>query len=135
MAFKLYKHDIADSTSMVNDYKMTNSEAVAVGEALTTASTGVLSKCAATTMPDFISNSVIAATNPSTIPVQVIRTNEQQEWEVIAPVTIATSLIGSKVTLSSDGLSITATTSSGVFFITYTDAVTGGGIVRGMFRR
>lgn len=131
--FKMYKHDVAQSTPLNNEYKATTSEAIADGEALVNTA-GAMTKCGSTATPDFISNSVVAS---STAPgyVQAIHVLEEQEWETYASVTVASSLIGQKVTINSTGDGVTATTTNGVFEVTYTDGVTNGGVVRGRFRQ
>lgn len=139
--FKLLRHDIALGTSFNNDYLPNVSEAMADGEALVlTNVSGVfsLTKCGATAVPDFISNSVIAANTTPTQKVQAIHVLPEAEYETTSPAgtQIPASLIGQKVTLNTDGLSVTSTTTNGVFEITYTDAASnGGGIVRGRFRQ
>lgn len=113
-------------------YLMTNSEAVERGEALVFAN-GRLTKCGATGIPEFIAEaSFPAGTN---VRVPVTRVLESDEWETTAIATVAVTLIGSKVTLHTDGLQVTATTTSGVFLLSATDGVADGGIVRGYFRR
>ena len=132
--FKLYKHDLAQSTALNNDYKATASEAIADGEALVNTG-GAMTKCGSTATPDFISNSVVASATTPTVYVQAIHVLEEQEWETYASVTVASSLIGSKVTINSTADGVTATTTNGVFEVTYTDGVTNGGVVRGRFRQ
>lgn len=111
---------------------MTDSEACALGEALVFTS-GRLTKCGATAIPDAIALGSCTAGTSQKVP--YIRTAEMQEFETTASATVAASLIGSKVTLETDGLRVTATGTSGVFDISATDGVTGGGKVRGFFRR
>lgn len=130
MAFKLYnpggKRDF-------EYYLMTNNEAVAKGEALVQTN-GRLTKCGADETPQFIAQKTQAAEATSVTPVPVIRVTEMQEWETEANATAAVTLIGNAVTLHTDGLVVTATTTNGVFTLTYTDGVTDGGKVRGYFR-
>ena len=71
----------------------------------------------------------------SVTPIPVIRVTENQEWKNTSNATVASTLVGNKVTLHTDGLVVTGTTSSGVFEITYTDGTTTTSNVRGMFRR
>lgn len=132
--FRLVKHDVAQGQAIETKYLMTDAEAATYGEAASFSS-GRLTKCAATTTPEVIIGCTQAAESTSVTPVPVTFVNEEQEWETYSTTTVAVTLIGQKVTLHTDGLGVTATTSSGVFEITYTDAVTGGGVVRGRFRR
>jgi len=113
---------------------MTDGEAVTLGEALVETS-GRLTKCGATVTPEFIAMKTQAAETTSVTPVPVIRVTETREFKAVSTATVAASLVGSKVTISSDGLFCTATTTSGVFMITQTDGKTTNSNVRGMFRR
>ena len=91
------------------------SEAVEMGEALVLAS-GKLTKCGATVAPTYIAMGVKSADDDNrSIP--VCRVEKNQVYAV--PVTAApTSLaVGSKVTVHTDGLQITATTTDGVVTI------------------
>lgn len=93
-------------------HEVTASEAVQLGEALVLTS-GKLTKCGATVKPEFIAMADCAATATNRI-IPVARVEANQLYEV--PVTAApTSLVeGSKVTLHTDGMQVTATTTSGV---------------------
>ncbi len=93
-------------------HEATAAEAISIGEALVL-SGGKLTKCAATTKPEFIAMGQVGA-NDANRKVAVCRVESNQVYEV--PVTAApTSLkIGDKVTLHTDGLQVTATTTSGV---------------------
>lgn len=113
-------------------YKMTDSEAVTLGEGLVQTS-GRLTKVGATATPEFIALKTASAGTDVEIP--VVRVKEGREFETTSTATVATTLIGSKVTLHTDGLTVTATTASGVFLITETDGATTNSKVRGMFRR
>jgi len=115
-------------------YLLTDTEAAVLGEAFVLTS-GRLTKCAATATPEFIAVKTQAAQATSTVPLPVIRVKETTEFEVVSMATVAVTLIGAKVTLHTDGLLITATTSSGVFAISATDGVTTTSKVKGYFRR
>jgi hypothetical protein len=132
MAFKRASAKIGLSTTP-EQYQMTDGEASVSGEALVLTS-GRLTKCGATVTPEFIAIATAAVATPGAI-IQVERTNEGIEYETQANATVAATLVGQKVTLHTDGLLVTATTTSGVFEITSTDGVTSGGTARGMFRR
>lgn len=135
MAFKLVKTlDGASPPYENGKYLMTNNEGCTKGEALVLTS-GRLTKCGATATPQFIAQKTVAAAATSTEYVPVTKVTEMQEFETTATATVADTLVGSKVTLHTDGLQVTATTTSGVFELSYTDGVTGGGVVRGYFRR
>lgn len=88
------------------------SEAVQLGEALVLTS-GKLTKCGATAKPEFIAMADCAADAAKRL-IPAARVEPNQLYEV--PVQEApTSLVeGSKVTLHTDGLQVTATTTSGV---------------------
>lgn len=88
------------------------SEAVQLGEALVLTS-GKLTKCGATAKPEFIAMADCAADAANRL-IPVARVEANQLYEV--PVTAApTSLVeGNKVTLHTDGMQVTATTTDGV---------------------
>ena len=93
-------------------HEATAAEAISIGEALVL-SDGKLTKCAATTKPEFIAMGQVSASDANR-KVAVCRVESNQVYEV--PVTAApTSLkVGDKVTLHTNGLQVTATTTSGV---------------------
>lgn len=115
-------------------FLMTDSEAVTLGEALVQTS-GRLTKCGATATPEFIALKTQAAEATAVTPLPVERVLETTEYEVNSMATVASTLVGNKVTLHTDGLLITATTSSGVFEISQTDGATTTSHCRGYFRR
>ena len=93
-------------------HEAATSEAITLGEALVLAS-GKLTKCGATAKPEFIAMADCAAEATNRL-IPAVRVESNQLYEV--PVTAApTSLVaGSKVTLHTDGMQVTATTTSGV---------------------
>lgn len=111
--------------------QMTDAEASALGEALTLTS-GKLTKCAATTKPQFIAVQAAGAATPGAT-IAVWRVDDLTEWTTQSMATVAVTKIGAKVTLHSDGLLVTGTTSSGVFEISETDGATTTSNVRGRF--
>lgn len=127
--FKL--HTVASpKTEGINYLEPTALEAISLGELLVVTS-GKLTKVAATASPDYVA---LATGTDVTIPVKRIYEDEVYETEFTADATAVTE--GSKVTIASTGLGVTATTTNGVFYITEklgTGAV--GTRVRGMFRR
>lgn len=93
-------------------HEVTASEAVVMGEALVLTN-GKLTKCGATVKPEFIAMADCAADAAKRlIPAARVEPNQLYEVPVqAAPTSIAE---GSKVTLHTDGLRVTATTTSGV---------------------
>lgn len=93
-------------------HEVTASESVVMGEALVLTN-GKLTKCGATVKPEFIAMADCAADAAKRF-IPAARVEPNQLYEV--PVQAApTSLVeGSKVTLHTDGLQVTATTESGV---------------------
>jgi len=134
MAFVLVKMDDSSYPPIVNDKLMADNEAPAFGEGLVESS-GRLTKCGATATPEYIALAGWAAEATSVTNLPCIRVSEMQMYEVKSSATVATSVIGSKVTLDSNALLCTATTSSGVFYVDYTDGATTNSTVRGHFRR
>ncbi|MEA4816197.1 MAG: hypothetical protein VB120_04990 [Lachnospiraceae bacterium] len=110
-------------------YSPTSGETISVGEALKMTS-GALTKASGTDKPIFVC--VGAARGDGFIPVS--RVTEDIEFETLSSATVATSLVGSKVTMGTDGLGVTATTTNGVFQISYTDGATTNSKVRGYFK-
>lgn len=93
-------------------HAVTDEEAVEYGEALVLTS-GKLTKCGATAAPAFIAlKSLSAAATNRKIP--VIRVEKNQVYEVPCNADPSALADGSKVTLHTDGLQVTATTTSGV---------------------
>ena len=132
MGFKRVSSLIGGSN--IEYYLGTDAEAYTLGEALVQTG-GRLTKCGATATPEFIclADQVAEATAKTPIPVERVR--EDVEYSAVSTATVGDALVGSKVTLHTDGLSPTATTTSGVFLITATDEATTNSKVRGMFRR
>lgn len=113
--------------------QLTDAEAAALGEALVLTN-GKLTKCGATATPQFIAAAAASAATPGAT-IAVWRVDEVTQWTTQSNATVATTLEGSKVTLHTDGLYVTATTASGVFEISETDGATTNSNVRGRFRR
>jgi hypothetical protein len=126
--------NIDGGSDPIEYYLLTDSEAATLGEALVQTG-GRLTKCGATATPEFIAMKTQAAESTSVTLLPVIRVKEDREFETTSTATVASTLIGNKVTLHTDGLSCTATTTSGVFLVTQTDGATTNSRVRGMFRR
>lgn len=120
--------------SNIEYYLGTDAEAFKLGEALVQTS-GRLTKCGATATPEFICLADQAAEASAKTPIPVERVREDIEYSAVSTATVAATLVGSKVTLHTDGLSPTATTTSGIFLITSTNGATTNSKVKGMFRR
>src|SRR5574344_378254 len=93
-------------------YAPTADEAIVLGEALVLTS-GALTQCAATATPEYIARS--AGTNKA---IAVNRVLEEDIFETTFAADASAVDEGSKVTIHTDGLQVTATTASGVFYIT-----------------
>ena len=130
MAFILAKMDVG-LTPPIEHKPVTESESIALGEALVL-SGGKLTKCGATSRPGFVA--VGPADADGMVP--VIRVQDYMEFETalgVAPAEQTTVAVGNKVTLHTDGLQVTATTTSGVATITYIAGQTVGSLVRVRF--
>jgi len=133
MAFKRVG-SLKTSQSPIEYYLLADNEGATLGEALVQTS-GRLTKCGATATPEFIALKTQAAEATSVTPLPVERVAEDTEYESVSTATVAASLVGSKVTLHTDGLFPTATTTNGVFEISRTDGANTNSRVRGYFRR
>jgi hypothetical protein len=111
--------------------QLTDAEASSLGEGLVQ-TTGKLTKTGATVKPQFIAAAGAVAATPGAI-IPVWRVDALQEWTTVSTATVAATLKGSKVTIHTDGLKVTATTTSGVFEIGQTDAATTNSNVTGRF--
>ena len=106
-------------------YDATASEAISIGEALKLSS-GKLTKCASTDKPEFIAIGQVGA-NDADRKVAVCRVEPNQVYEVPVTATPTSLKVGEKVTLSGDGLQVTATTASGVVTIESLNGATAAG--------
>ncbi len=138
MAFKIAS--LLDGTHPPFEYFLgKDGEAFALGEALVMDG-GRLTKCAADATPEFICQRTQAAETPAKTLLPVTRVTETQEYE--APIGAATPtavVVGSKLTLHTDGLSLTDSTDGGVFLVSGNPKgaanVAVGDRVAGYFRR
>ena len=107
------------------EYKTaTASETYAVGEALKVAS-GALTKCTGAVKPAYVC--VGPANAAGEVPCVAVQ--DYMEFETtlgVAPADSATVAVGSKVTLHTDGMQVTATTTSGVAEVLAIDGQTVG---------
>ena len=114
--FKLLKIENARMNVPEPEYlEVTESEAVEMGEALVLAS-GKLTKCGATVAPSFIAMGVKSSADPDR-KMPVCRVEKNQVYEVPVTASPATLKVGDKITLHTDGLSVTATTTNGVITV------------------
>lgn len=111
--FSVVRRDIADVEPII---RLPGAASLALGSVAKLVS-GSLAKAGATDTPTHVIMGPQAA--DGTYP--VIRILPTTEFATEATATVATTLVGQKVTLNTDALSVTATTSSGVFTITTTD--------------
>lgn len=111
--FKLLKIENARMNVPEPVYReVTADEAVVIGEALVLTD-GKLTLCSATTIPEFIAMADCTATAENRlIPIVRIERNQVYEVPIMAPPAGLTA--GSKVTLHTDGLQVTPTTTAGV---------------------
>lgn len=111
-------------------YTGTANEAIALGEALVLSS-GKLTKCGAAVIPEYIARSAGTGTA-----IAVNRVLEEDVFETTFAADATAVVEGSAVTLHTDGLQVTATTTNGVFYITKKLGTGAAGTkVQGMFRR
>lgn len=128
MAFLLQNMDVGQ-TPPIEYRQVTAEEAVVLGEALVTASTGLLTKCGATAKPEYIA--VGPQDEKDVAP--VVRVQDYQVWETQLSAAGTSLKIGNKVTLETDGLRVTATTTSGVAVIVDMEGAAVGDNVRVRF--
>lgn len=127
MAFTYHQFD-KGQTPPIEYLPPTASEVFSVGEALVL-SGGAATKCGATAVPAYI------CTGPKNDAGMVPATRVQKDIVYDVPLSAAgTALkIGDKVTLHTDGLSVTATTASGVAEITGMTGTAPGDLVQVRF--
>ncbi len=120
--FKVSSRVIAD----IEPFKILpkkSGETYTIGEALTLTSTGV-TKCGATELPQYIC--VGQGDDNGLVCMSVLTTTEFEVGYTVAPT------VGTKVTLNTDGLLVTDTTTGGVFAVVSVDTETWK--TRGYFR-
>lgn len=128
MAFFLQSMDVGQ-TAPIEYRQATADEAVVLGEALATADTGLLTKCSATARPEYIA----AGPQDENDQVPVIRVQDYQVWRTELSAAGTSLKPGNKVTLATDGLRVTATTTSGVAVIVELEGTAVGDGVRVRF--
>lgn len=123
----------AKETEPFFEVPATAGESYKPGEALKMVS-GKATKCTGATVPAYICQSKLdSAVDGDVVLVSLV--NPQQELEVPLEVAGTSLKPGNKVTVGTDGLSVTATTTDGVFFITNVLGTAAGDKVRGYFMR
>lgn len=130
--FKIHKTACVQTSSLF-DLPVTTSEAVTLGETLKMAS-GALTLASGTNAVEYIAMSSCTAGSGNII--KVARVYENEEYETTFSADGSSIVEGDKVTVESTGLTVTATTSSGVFYVTKKLGTGASGThVIGMFRR
>ena len=107
MSFKRSSMDVG-ITAPIEKKEVTAGETVVLGEALVVTG-GKLTKCGATVKPEYI-----AVGNSADGMVQVIKVHPHIVFDVTLSAAGTALTPGAKVTISGDGLEVTATTTSGV---------------------
>ena len=113
MAFDFVKSQIAPNAPDMIWMPATTSETYKVGETLKIAS-GTLTKCTGTVAPKYVclADYVAPSSNAKNIP--VVEVNPGQLYRVPLQASGASLAVGDKVTIYTDGLQVTATTTNGV---------------------
>ena len=119
--FKVFDANVAD-TEVIEHLPGKNLEAITLGEALTISAQG-LTKCAATDRPQYICRG--PADEDGLYPVGAVMESTRYE----APYQ-AKPAVGTKVTLHTDALQVTATATNGVFLVERVDEAKGTAIGR-----
>lgn len=111
MAFKIHKVD--DGHNLPFEYLPAAAITPEAGMALTVSS-GKLAAATATTAPTYICMVEKDAAVEAGSVIPVVRVGKEVIWETEAAADMAAVAIGSKVTIDSTGMAVTATTASGV---------------------
>lgn len=114
MSFEFYQSMIKPNAPAMIWKPATTSETYKVGETLKLSSAGKLTKASGTDVPEFVCSADYAApaSNAGSIPVTEI--NPGQIYRVPLQASGVSLVVGDKVTIHTDGLQVTATTTSGV---------------------
>lgn len=126
--FKIQRKGSA-ATEAVEYIMGTANEAITHGEVLKLAS-GKLTKASGTDVPEFVA---LGAGTGVIVPVK--RIYEDEVYQVALSATGTSLNVGDKVTIATNGLEATATTTGGVFTITEILGTAVGDKINGMFRR
>ena len=111
----------------------TAEESYTPGEALVFGEDGTVTKCAGAVTPDFICQEKTTAAEGDYLAATLV--HDQQLLEVPLQAAGTALVVGNKVTVGTDGLSVTATTTGGTFLITEILGTAVGDLVRGYFKR
>lgn len=115
--FDFYKSQIAPNAPDLIWKPSTTSETYKVGETLKLSSAGKLTKASGTDVPEFVCMADYAAPSSNAKSIPVTEINPGQLWMAPLQASGASLKPGDKVTAHTDGLQITATTTSGVWTI------------------
>ncbi len=123
--FKIAYRRVADVSPFVY---LPGAAGLTLGMAATLTS-GALAKCAATSKPTHI----VMGPQREDGNYPAIEVNDNIVFEATSTATVAQSVVGSAVTLATNALDVTATTTSGVFKVLTTDGATTNSTVTGVF--
>ena len=130
MAFKIYSTD--DNRVPGIEYLPASAITPKVGMALTQ-TTGQLALATGATAPTYISMCEKDSECTAGDIIPVIRVNHDMIFETEFSAAAASVKLGSKVTLNTDALKVTATTTSGVAEVVYMDGTASGSMCRVRF--
>lgn len=130
MAFKI--HTIDDNRVAGIEYMAAGAITPKVGMALTL-SGGKLAVASGTTVPTYLSMCEKEKACAAGDIIPVIRVGHDMILETTLSAAGTSLKVGDKVTLSADGLQVTATTASGVAELVYIDDMAAGGMCRVRF--
>ncbi len=111
--FEFYKSQVQPNSPVTMELPTTASESYSVGETLKIAS-GALTKASGTDVPEYISCAKYSAPSSGQKKLQVVKINKDQIYRVPLQAAGTSLAVGNKVTIHTDGLQVTATTTSGV---------------------
>ena len=114
MAFEFYQSMIKPNAPAMIWKPATTSETYKVGETLKLSSAGKLTKASGTDEPKFVCSADYAAPASNAEKIPVTEINPGQIYRVPLQASGASLKVGDKVTIHTDGLQVTATTTSGV---------------------
>ena len=128
--FKIYSVD--DGRNVPIEYLPAAAITPKMGLALTQTG-GQLAVASGTTAPSYICMCERAEACEAGEIIPVLRVGRDIIWETTAQAAMTSINLGDKVTLHTDGLQVTATTTSGVAEVVYKDGDTAGSMVRVRF--
>ena len=126
MAFKIRYSDV-EGTPALEYIPATTAETYKVGETLVFGQSGTATKASGTTVPTYICCANLTAVGGELVP--VIRIQKHMVFTVPLQASGASLTLGSKVTVHSDGLQVTATTTGGIAEIVGIDGTAVGDTV------